>query len=127
MLSPAMFERFALPYIQRFCQYLDRSIYHLDGRGQIEHVDFLLDMEELDGIQWSAQITPVNPQYDAIQWYPYFQRIQNAGKILYIDAQPENVKRLVNDLSPEGLFLNVSCNSEKQLKELLDEIYGMYL
>ncbi len=45
MLSPEMFEEFVLPFVKEFCKYLDDSIYHLDGKGQIAHLDILLDIE----------------------------------------------------------------------------------
>lgn len=124
MLSPKMFEEFALPFVKEFCKYLDGSIYHLDGRGQIAHLDILLDVEELNGIQWSVPVLSVDPPHDSEVWYPYFRRIQKAGKALHISTRPGSVKRLISDLSPEGLFLSVPCNSEKEAKELLEDIHG---
>ena len=99
------------------------STYHLDGRGQIAHLDILLDIKELDGIQWSVPVLGVDPPHDSEVWYPYFKKIQNSGKILHVYAKPENVKRLISDLSPQGLFLNISCNNEKETKELLKTLH----
>ena len=122
MISPSMFEEFALPSIKKFCRYLDHSIYHLDGKGQIAHLDILLNIKELDGIQWSVPVIPVDPPHDSEVWYPYFKRIQKAGKLLVIYwARPENVERLISDLSPEGLYISTSCESEKEAKELLNK------
>jgi len=121
MLSPKMFEEFALPYIKEFCQYLDYSIYHLDGKGQIAHLDMLLDIKELDGIQWSVPVVPPDPPHDDPIWYPYFKRIQKKGKLLYIWAKPENVESLISELSPKGLFISTSCESEEDAKELLSK------
>lgn len=124
MLSPKMFEDFVLPSLIKQCRYLDNSIYHLDGKGQIAHLDILLNIEELDGIQWSVPVVPVDPPHDSVEWYPYFKKIQKAGKVLYIQARTENVKRLISDLSPRGLFISTSCSCEKEAKELLEDIYG---
>ena len=33
---------------------MPRSIYHLDGPGEIPHLDMLLDIPRLNGIQWVA-------------------------------------------------------------------------
>jgi len=121
MLSPRMFEEFVLPFIGEFCQYLNNSIYHLDGKGQIAHLDMLLDIKELDGIQWSVPVVPPDPPHDDPIWYPYFKRIQKKGKLLYIGAKPENVERLISDLAPEGLYISTSCESEEEAKELLNK------
>ena len=52
MISPAMFERFVIPDLTTCCAHLDHGFYHLDGPGQIPHVDLLLEMPRLRGIQW---------------------------------------------------------------------------
>lgn len=52
MIGPKMFRQFVAPELERTCQDLDRSFYHLDGAGQLPHLDQLLAMEDLDGIQW---------------------------------------------------------------------------
>ena len=122
MISPEMFEEFVLPSIKEQCQYLDYSIYHLDGKGQIAHLDLLLSIKELNGIQWSVPVIPLDPPHDSPKWYPYFERIQKAGKLLYIWAKPENVERLISDLSPRGLLIGTSCESEDEVKELLHKV-----
>jgi 5-methyltetrahydrofolate--homocysteine methyltransferase len=122
IISPRMFEEFALPFITKFCRYLDNSIYHLDGKGQIAHLDILLDLDELHGIQWSVPVLGVDPPHDSEFWYPYFRRIQSADKILYIWSRPESVKRLISDLSPQGLFIDVEVKTEREARELLKEI-----
>ena len=123
MLSPEMFAEFVLPTLTEHCRYFDNSIYHLDGKGQIAHLDILLNIKELDGIQWSVPVIPVDPPHDSEVWYPYLKKIQNSGKILYVWAKPENVKRLISDLSPQGLLLNTSCNNEKEARELSKTLY----
>ena len=52
MVSPDMFEEFILDEVKRSCKRLDRSIWHLDGVGELQHLDYLLSIEELNGIQW---------------------------------------------------------------------------
>jgi 5-methyltetrahydrofolate--homocysteine methyltransferase len=51
MISPDMFERFVLPDIVACCDALAHGFYHLDGKGQIKHLDMLLSVERLRGIQ----------------------------------------------------------------------------
>ncbi len=52
LLSPAMFEEFLLPYTQHECRSLDRTMYHLDGLQALKDLDRLLEIPELDAIQW---------------------------------------------------------------------------
>ncbi|HEX7541596.1 MAG TPA: hypothetical protein VF352_05645 [Anaerolineales bacterium] len=52
MISPKMFERFVLPDLETCCAAMDHALYHLDGKGQLVHVDTLLSTPRLRGIQW---------------------------------------------------------------------------
>jgi hypothetical protein len=52
MISPAMFEHFVLPDLTAICRELDYAFYHLDGKGEIPHLDMLLSIDRLRGIQW---------------------------------------------------------------------------
>lgn len=45
MISPDMFQEFVIPDIEKQCQTLDQTIYHLDGPGQLGHVDYLLSFK----------------------------------------------------------------------------------
>ena len=51
MLGPEHFEEFVKPEIVASCNRLGNSFYHLDGVGQIRHLDSLLAIAELKGIQ----------------------------------------------------------------------------
>ena len=46
MISPPMFERFVLPDLETICNQLDHGFYHLDGKGQIPHLDMMLAIEQ---------------------------------------------------------------------------------
>ena len=52
MLSPKYFERFALEDIITLTEHMEYSIYHCDGPGQLIHLDSLLSIPALNGIQW---------------------------------------------------------------------------
>jgi len=51
MIGPEMFDEFVKPELQASCRRLDHAFYHLDGRGQLPHLDSLLSIKELKGIQ----------------------------------------------------------------------------
>ena len=76
MISPAMFREFVLPELAATCGRLSRSIYHLDGVGQLPHLDMLLELDTLDGVQW----IPGDGKAPLREWPDVFRRIQQAGK-----------------------------------------------
>lgn len=118
MISSEMFEEFVLPYLREQCRYLDYTIYHWDGPGQIPHLEHLLGISKLNGIQWVPGAG--SPDVDSTRWFPLYKRIQQAGKNLVLpDVCKENVRKLVSGLSPTGLIMNTSCDSEEEASVLL--------
>lgn len=80
MISPKMFRQFALPELAATCKRLPYSFYHLDGVGEIPHLDMLLSIPELDGIQW----IPGDGKPDPAHWLELYQRIHAGGKKIQI-------------------------------------------
>ena len=132
MLSPSLFERFVEPHIREQCVRLDRTIYHLDGPGQLPHVDRLLRIEELDGIQWvpGAAMSERGYHRGSSVWLPLYRKVQRAGKRLVLSVPPEGVRLLLEELSTKGLLLSVTCDSAREAEELLarlprDKVAGL--
>ena len=118
MISPEMFETFVAPYLREQCRWLDHSIYHWDGPGQIPHLEILLDIPELDGIQWTPGAG--NPDVASPKWFPLYERIQQKGKLLVLLGVAANdVERVLQELSPKGLLISAYCESENEARELL--------
>lgn len=76
MISPEMFDQFVAPELATTCKRLSHTVYHLDGVGQLPHVDSLLAIDDLDGIQW----VPGEGQPWGTCWADLFCRILEAGK-----------------------------------------------
>ncbi len=68
------------PELQTTCKRLPRSIYHLDGIGQIRHLDLLLTIPELDGVQW----VPGDGKPDCANWPDLYRKIHAAGKKMQV-------------------------------------------
>jgi 5-methyltetrahydrofolate--homocysteine methyltransferase len=79
-----MFERLVIPFIEEQCEKLDHVIYHWDGPGEIPHLDLLLAVKKLHGIQWVPGAG--NPQPEDEKWFPLYARIQKAGKRLVLNC-----------------------------------------
>lgn len=117
MLSPKLFKEFALPYIKEQCLRLDYTIYHLDGPGEIPHLDFLLSIPELSGIQWVPGAG--NPPIDSPEWFHLYKKIQKSGKLLVLQGvSKDNVKSLLRELNPKGLLISTYCSTEKEARNL---------
>jgi 5-methyltetrahydrofolate--homocysteine methyltransferase len=87
MISPEMFDRFVKPELAASCRRLENAFYHLDGPGQLPHLDSLLEIPELDGVQW----VPGAGQPDITHWPEVYRKIHRAGKkIQFFTAQAEN-------------------------------------
>ena len=101
LISPAMFEEAILPSIVREMRYLERNIFHLDGPGALQHLDTLLALDELDGLQWvyGAGNGP------AARWIDLYKRVQSAGKCLQLPCEnTRDAKAVAEHLKPEGVW-----------------------
>lgn len=118
MLSPEMFTEFVLPHLSDECAHLDHSIYHLDGPGQLPHVDILLDIPELDGIQWIPGAG--NPGVGSPKWFPLYERIQSRGKKLVLQGMERgDVENVLASISSKGLLIEIKADSEAEAREWL--------
>jgi hypothetical protein len=113
MLSPQMFETYAMPDLIKQSEYLDYPFYHLDGMEQIRHLDLLLSIDKLKMIQW----TSVAGQPSPVNFMPVFKKIQNAGKCLLLMLKPTEVETILKGLSSKGLFLKIDATSVEEAEE----------
>lgn len=120
MISPSQFAEFVKPSLAREAEFLNKSIYHWDGPGELPHLDHLLDIDNLTGIQWTpgAGNQPVCDE----MWYHLYKKIQQKGKnLVLLGARPENIEKLLDNLSPKGLYISTSCSSEDEARELISK------
>jgi hypothetical protein len=115
LISNRMFEQYIVPTLEWVIERMDRTIYHLDGPDAIQHLDSLLELPGLNGIQWVAGAgAPPTPA-----WIPQLKRIQAAKKLLVIYSFAEEVETLLSELDPRGLLICVGCETEEQARLLL--------
>ena len=115
MISEDMFEELLIEEIEKEISYLDASIYHLDGPDALKHLDRLLRIPSLKGIQWVYGAG--NPT--ASHWIPEIKRIQAAGKCVQIVVEPGELEVMLRELRPEGLMYMISARSQQEGEELL--------
>ena len=117
MLSPDMFREFVIPDLVDLTEFLDHSIYHMDGIGEIPHLDHLLSIPRLDAIQWTPGAGIGDPGDEC--WFEMYQKIQAAGKglVLFV-GRPELVEPLIRALKPDGVFLSIGGCDDYAAKEI---------
>lgn len=52
MIGPKDFDTFVLPTLKREFAFTEDSIYHLDGKGEIIHLEKLMECPDLQAVQW---------------------------------------------------------------------------
>lgn len=119
MISKAMFDDVFLPGIAAECRHNEASIYHLDGPGALQHLDSLLDIPELNAIQWVYG----SGHGRASDWLPIYQRCQAAGKGLQLTLEPDEIDIFKANLRPEGLWITLAgVESTEHFNALLKKI-----
>lgn len=107
MISPEMFSRFVMPDLMACCEHLDHAFYHLDGKGQIPHLDQLLSIPRLRGIQW----IPGDGQPPPDQWLPLLKRIRDGGKLCQVFVSSEGARHIVKNLGGRGFLLVIEARN----------------
>lgn len=101
MISPKMFQRFVLPDLEACTAALDYAFYHLDGKGQLVHVDALLSLPRLRGIQWVPGFG--KPPCEA--WLSLLKKIRDAGKLCQVTVSPQGALTIMRELGGKGFCL----------------------
>jgi len=114
LFSTPMFKEAVLPSIVWEMRYLDRNLFHLDGPGAIRHLDALLDLPELDAVQWVRGAGHGR----AADWIDVYKRIQARGKGIQLMASDiADAKAVAEHLRPEGVWFSVGgsyCREEAE-------------
>ncbi|MEW6754106.1 MAG: trimethylamine corrinoid protein 2 [Candidatus Latescibacterota bacterium] len=103
MISTPLFEEIFLPGIARECRHVDRSIYHLDGPQALRFLDLLLDVPEIQAIQW----VPGAGHDHWVDWIPVYRRIQERGKAFCLSVPLEELDQVFAALRPEGAWIQL--------------------
>ncbi len=103
MISPDMYEEFALPELIATSESVGHAIYHLDGQEQVRHLDYILSVPNIRMIQWTA----VAGQPRTSCHIETLRRIQKSGRGLVLYPEIDEVETLLTELSSKGLMLIV--------------------
>lgn len=106
MISPEQFNEFVLPVIQNEVKLMDHNIFHVDGKGVANHIDVLLEISEINAIQW---VQGVGDDLPIMQWVPLIRKIQAAGKSVIVDLHVSELEPFMREIRPKGIFLCIDA------------------
>ena len=118
MISPDHFRRFVVPFIDEQCRWLDYSMYHLDGVQAIRHLDALLEIEELDAVQWTPGVG--QPQGGDPAWFGLYRQVSAAGKsVMATWVQVDELAPLLDAVGPDGVHVLMDFKSPADIDAAL--------
>ncbi|MDD5687365.1 MAG: hypothetical protein PHE88_06010 [Elusimicrobia bacterium] len=121
MFSPAMFEQFVVPALSRQCEWLDYSMFHLDGHQCLAHLDSLLSIKGLDAIEWTPD--PTIPSGGNKEWYSLYRKILDAGKsVQAVGIRHKEIIPLLDAVGGKGMYIHTSFDNEKELETLIKKV-----
>ena len=119
MISEDDYRRFVQPFIREQCQRIDYTLYHLDGVGAIRHLPALLEISELNAIQWTPGVG--EPQGGSSKRYDLYRRILDGGKSVMaswvtLDELPD----LLSHIGTEGVHLEMDFHNEQEVDQAME-------
>jgi 5-methyltetrahydrofolate--homocysteine methyltransferase len=123
MIGPDMFDTFVKPELTASCKRLVNPFYHLDGRGQLPHLDSLLTIEELKGVQWIPGAG--RPGFE--HWPEVYRKIRDAGKLIQFSGTIATFETLVEKLGSAEGFVYLCSEPISREAEAIDFLkkYGV--
>ena len=118
MISVDDYRRFVQPFIREQCQKIDYTLYHLDGVGAMHHLDALLEIDELNAIQWTPGVG--EPQGGSPKWYDLYRKILAGGKsIMACWVTLDELRPLLDNIGGDGVHIEMDFHHEDEVEQAL--------
>lgn len=112
MISTELFDEFCLPAIKQEIKSMNQNIFHVDGKGVARHLDRILELKEINAIQW---VQGMGVDMPIMQWVPLIQKILTAGKSVVIDLEIKELEDFIKAFpDPKGILLCISADQSIQ-------------
>ena len=117
-INDIYFQVFDELYIREQCQRIDYTLYHLDGVGAIHHLDALLEIQELNAIQWTPGVG--EPQGGSPKWYDLYKKILASGKsIMACWVTLDELRPLLDNIGGDGIHVEMDFHNEQEVEQAL--------
>ena len=118
MISVDDYRRFVQPFIREQCQKIDYTLYHLDGVGAMHHLPALLEIKELNAIQWTPGVG--EPQGGSPKWYDLYKKILSGGKsIMACWVTIPELRPLLDNIGGDGVHIEMDFHNEQEVEQAL--------
>jgi hypothetical protein len=111
MISKEQFDEFIYPGLKEDIRGMDHNIFHVDGKGVAKNIDRILELPEINAIQW---VQGMGDDKSIMQWIPFIQKCQKAGKSLVIDLELNELEGFIQNMKPEGILLCIPADEDIQ-------------
>jgi hypothetical protein len=119
MISEEDYRRFVQPYIREQAQKIDYTLYHLDGVDAIRHLDAILEIEELNAVQWTPGVG--QPQGGDPRWFDLYRKILEKGKsVMPCWVETDELGILLDSVGADGMNILMHFKTEKDIDDALE-------
>ena len=115
MIGSEHARKYVIPALREEAEFLDHTVYHYDGPNALVHLEDILAIKEIDGIQW----VPGHAYQPFIGWMDLLKQMQKAGKSLQINCSPDQIPIYQKELRPEKVFYITSTPTQKEAEQLI--------
>ncbi len=124
LMSPDQFKEFVIPSLEKQCDALDNTLFHLDGPECLCHLPALMKLEKLSALQYTPGFR--NAGGGDPKWDPVYKAVKEAGKGVWVTLCEYTVEdavqyadRLVKEHGGNGFYLHFPRMTNRQAQELL--------
>ena len=118
MISEDDYRRFVQPFIREQCRKIPFTLYHLDGVGAMHHLPALLEIEELNAIQWTPGVG--EPQGGSPKWWDLYKKILDGGKsVMACWVTNAELKPLLQAIGTDGVHVEMDFHNEQEVEEAM--------
>ena len=115
MIGNPMFRQFVLQTLRRDTERIPHTLYHLDGIGELNHLEDILSLEKLNAVQWVFG----DGKPPAECWMDVYRRILAAGKQLQITGTPESFLQVIAQLHGSPYATHSLAKDQRALAQQL--------
>ncbi len=119
MISNKDFEKFAMPNIIQEVKHFEHNIFHVDGKDVANHLDIILEIDEINGYQWVQGVGVDKP---IMQWTNLIKKIQGKGKGVIVDLEPSELDEFMSEFKPNGIYLCINETNPEVQSAILDKL-----
>ena len=118
MISPEMFEKYALQTLQDEIKTMTHNVFHIDGKGVANHTGAILSAG-IKAIQW---VQGVADDYPVMQHIPYIKYLQSKGASVIVDLDLSDLEAFMREVDSKGIFLWIATSNREQEETILKKL-----